>query len=163
MSQSLLTIAAMMLLTTVSVRVNSSVLMSQDISQNSKFGIAAVSLATSQIEAASSLAFDENSKDNPLTATTSLTVPGSLGREPGETTPATFDDIDDYNNYSFVDSTQNSALYRVWVNVTYADPSNLNVVSSSRTWHKKITVNVTSVSMTDTVRVSSIFSYWVFR
>ncbi|NUN08264.1 MAG: hypothetical protein HUU54_03730 [Ignavibacteriaceae bacterium] len=163
MSQSLLTIAAMMLLTTLAIRVNSTVLMSQETSQNSKFGLAAISLATSEIEEASRLAFDENSNDNPLTSVNSLTNVSALGKESGETNPSNFDDLDDYHNYSYTDSTQISAVFRVWFSVNYVNTASLNSVSSSKTWHKRITVNVASPSMRDTVRFSSVFSYWVFR
>ncbi len=163
MGQSLLTIAAMMLLSVISLRMNAAIFLSQDTSQNSKFGLAAISLATSQIEEASRLAFDENSIDNPLSAVAYLTSSGLLGKETGESTPDLYDDLDDYNNYTTVDSSQISAVFNVWMRVSYVNGNALNSVSAVPTWHKKITVKVASPFMRDTISISSIFSYWTFR
>jgi hypothetical protein len=167
--QSLFTLAAMMLLTMIAMRVNGSLLQTQKYMQNSKFGVTAISLATSTIENANKLAFDEKTILNVVTATSGLTAVASLGPDAGETNPTNFDDFDDYNNYSYIDSSLGIKFY-IRCTVCYINPTTPNVAATSPTWHKKITVYVSSPSMRDTVlalkdtvTVSSVFSYWKFR
>ncbi len=164
LGQSLLTIISMMMLTMISIRMNSNILRTQDSTQNSKFGLAAISLAESRIEKAMRLAFDEKTINAPQTLTSSLTAAGSLGKDAGETNFNTFDDFDDFNNFTETDSTLQSAVFKVSSVVVYINPDNgLSVTSASTTWNKKITVSVSSISMSDTIRLSSIYSYWFFR
>jgi hypothetical protein len=157
----LMALGALALLSFLVLRVNSGQLTSQDNMQNTKYGLLAVSLATSVIEDANRRAFDNKSIDNGLTSTTQLTSVGSLGPESGETYD-TFDDVDDYNNYTRTDTTTKVAVFNIACNVVYVDTTNPNQAATVPTWHKKITVRVTSKSMKDTVSLSQIFSYWTF-
>ncbi len=161
--QSMLTLMAMMMLTMLTNRVNMNILQCQDTSQNSKFALVAVSLATSKIETASRLAFDEASANAAVTAVTSLTASTSLGKESGESTENTFDDFDDYNNLSYRDSTLASAMFDLKCTIGYVNAATPDVITTSKTWNKKMLVTVTSPSMRDTIRISSVFSYWNFR
>ncbi|MDX1700069.1 MAG: hypothetical protein R3250_05590, partial [Melioribacteraceae bacterium] len=62
-----------------------------------------------------------------------------------------------------------SAEFNLKSTVEYVKPNNPDVISSTPTWHKKITVYITSNSLIneegvqDTVVLSSVFSYWHFR
>jgi hypothetical protein len=163
--QSLLTLVAMMILSVITIKVNGNLLTAMGISQNSKFGLEATSLATSKIEAANRLYFDEATKTSAPTSVSQLTAPSSLGVDAGETANAdsTFDDFDDYNNYSSWDSTMLSAKYLVQCKVGYVNANAPDVIVATQTWHKKLTVTVSSPSMSDTIRLSCLFSYWVFR
>lgn len=163
--QSMLTLLAMMMLTLLSVRMNSSLLQTQETMQNSKFGLAAISLATSVIENANKLAFDEITVDSSVTSTTALTSLGHLGVDGVEhaNKPPDFNDFDDYNNYEYDERTLASAYYHISCKVCYVNPTTPNIAATSQTFHKKLTVSVSSVSMQDTVRISTIFSYWYFR
>ena len=58
--QMMITIAAMMLLTVVILRVNTNFFNTSNLMYETKFGVMAVSLGTSIIEEASSKAFDAN-------------------------------------------------------------------------------------------------------
>lgn len=158
----MLTLGALMLLSFLALRMNTNLLSTEELMQNSKYGVLGISLATSIIEEANLKAFDENSIDSSLTSINELTPVGSLGKESGETYPD-FDDFDDFNNYTRIDSTMPSAVFDIACKVVYVSSTNPEVSSASRTWHKKITISVTSKNMTDTVRVSSVFSYWYFR
>lgn len=161
----MLTLLAMMMLTLLSVRMNSSLLQTQETMQNSKFGLAAISLATSVIENANKLAFDEISVDSSITSTTVFTSIGQLGVDGVEhaNKPPDFNDFDDYNNYEYDERTLASAYYHISCSVCYVNPTTPNVAATSQTYHKKLTVSVSSVSMQDTVRINTIFSYWYFR
>ncbi|MHB1686347.1 MAG: hypothetical protein ACYCVH_03105 [Ignavibacteriaceae bacterium] len=160
--QSLITIAAMLLLSILVLNVNSTILNTGTVMQDSKFGLLATSIASSMIEEISSKSFDEYTATNAADNLNQLTSPSKLGPESGEVYP-NFDDIDDYNGYTRVDSTMPSAIFKTTCSVAYVSPSTPNVTSSSATWNKKITVTVTSISMQDTVRMSTIYSYWYFR
>lgn len=159
--QSLLALAAMMLLTMITTRVNSTILTTQETTQNSKFALVAISLATSKIEQASRLAFDENTMNTSITSTSSLC--STMGRETGETKEEQYDDCDDYNNFYERDSSLVSALYDIRAVVSYVQASTPNTATSTKTWNKKITISVASPTMRDTIRLSTVVCYWNFR
>jgi hypothetical protein len=160
--QMFLTMGAMLLLSLVIIRTNNTFLTTGDVMLNTQFGVQAVSLATSMIEEATSKSFDNYTDTNYVTSTGGLTSKNNLGKESGEAYPD-FNDFDDYNNLVKVDNTLPSATFTVRCKVCYINPSNPDVASSSVTWHKKITVTVSSRSMQDSVTLSSVFSYWFFR
>ncbi|MCG6913762.1 hypothetical protein LJE86_07575, partial [bacterium BMS3Abin03] len=62
--QSLLTIGALLILSLTVLRVNNSILVTDNILQDSKLGVLATSVATSLMEEASKKAFDEGSVDD---------------------------------------------------------------------------------------------------
>ncbi|MCF8241340.1 MAG: hypothetical protein K9J16_08125 [Melioribacteraceae bacterium] len=157
--QMMLTLGAMVLLTLLIMRMNNIFLSTGTVVMESKFEVLAVSLATSMIEEATSKAFDENTKEATVDYSNELSA---IGPDLGETYEL-FDDFDDYHNYSRIDSTLPSATFNVSSIVDYINPSNPNLTTGSKTWHKKITVTVSSPSMIDSIKMSSIFSYWYFR
>ncbi len=162
--QLMLTIGAMMLLTLVILRVNNGFLTTNSVLLDSKFGVLAVSLATSVLEEANSKSFDENSDSNSVSNLLELTSPASLGPE-GEVYP-NYNDFDDYDGFTkntAGDTTLQSAEFDILCAVDYITPANPDGKSASRTWHKKLTVTVTSPSMNDTIVMSAVYSYWYFR
>lgn len=179
--QMLITIGALVLLSLVIMRVNNGFLSTGTFVMETKFNVMAVSLGTSLIEEATSKAFDEATDTTSVTTTTPLKAYNMLGPESGENY-ANYDDFDDYNNYNrlvlsdttltvpsgvetvLVDSTFRSANFRLDCLVDYVTVSSNTVTStSSKTWHKRLRVTVTSPSMRDTVRMQTVFSYWYFR
>jgi hypothetical protein len=158
--QMLLTIGAMGLLATIMLRVNTMNLSTDTIRSEAQYGVLATSIATSIIEEAKSKAFDEATVAGKVDNLNALST--TLGKESGETF-ATFDDIDDFNNYTATDSSMPSAVFNINCKVAYVDLPNINVDYGSPTWNKKITVKVSSPSMDDTLTISSIYSYWYFR
>ena len=160
--QSLITIAAMMLLSVLVLRINSTILNTDRVVQDSKFGLLATSMATSIIEEATNKAFDENTVSNNINSISQLTAPNKLEPESGEVYPD-YNDVDDYNGYSRIDSSMPSAVFKISCSVAYVSSTSPNVISNIATWNKKVTVTISSISMRDTVTMSSIFSYWYFR
>jgi len=163
--QSLLTIGALMLLSVIVLGINNKFLSTNSTLYDTKFGVLAVALGTSVIEEASGKPFDLASVDSAITNINLLTAPSGLGAASGEYYPD-YNDFDDYNDYNQTITKLPSAIFKVWCDVHYVNPSNPNVNVSTRTWHKKIDVFVTSKSMNnenDTVKLSSIYSYWYFR
>jgi len=160
--QSLFSIGALLILSLNVLRVNNNILQTDSVLQDSKLGVLAISLATSMIEEANKKAFDLASVDDAVSDLSALTAPGSLGPGWGET-PDAYNDFDDYNGYVKQVTGLPSAEFTIACQVCYVQPSNPDGISSQKTWHKKITVTVTSPSMTDTIKISSIYSYWHFR
>jgi len=156
--QMMITAGAMMLISILVLNISSTQLTTQDSMQNSKFGILAISLASSMLELATQKAFDQNSVDETLTSTNQLTL--KLGPGPGEVSPATFNDYDDFNNYTNVDSTMPSAFFTIKCTVDYVDPNKPGFITSNRSWHKMMTVTVTSAAMKDKVKLSKVYSYF---
>jgi len=160
--QMLLTIGAMILLSTLILRVNSNFSNNTTTVYNSKFGILATSFGNSILEEASDKAFDDATTGNSVSSTNSLTTVIKLGPETGEVYP-NFDDIDDYDGLVKIDSTLPGAAFKASCKVDYVSPTNPDVKSLIPTWTKKISVEITSTAMDDTIRLSSLYSYWVFR
>ncbi|MCX6150996.1 MAG: hypothetical protein NTX22_10760 [Ignavibacteriales bacterium] len=169
--QLLLTVGGMFLLAMVILRVNNNFLLTNKIMLNTKFGVLAVSLGTSVVEEASGKKFDAATDTTSISDMNLLTSPGSLGPKSGEVYP-NFSDFDDFNGFTKVDSTMPSAIFYIKCRVCYVEPNTTSgkiVEVNKRTWHKKIEVRVTSPSMVDargikdTVKLSSIYSYWFAR
>lgn len=162
--QMILTAGAMMLLSILVLRVGSSSLVTQDSIQNSKFGLLAISLASSLLEQATQKAFDEATREDFVTSLNSLNLQSNFGggKDAGEHKDSlhTYDDFDDFHNYTNVDSTMPSALFEINCTVNYVNPNISGFISTDRTWHKMMTVKVTSPSMKDTVTLNKVFSYW---
>jgi hypothetical protein len=158
--QTLITIGAMLILSMTILNVNHNYNNTSTAMLNTKFNILATSLATSMIEEATGKAFDANTVDNTVSSTTSLTA---VGPGVGEHYPY-FNDFDDFDGYSRIDSTMPSAKFEIACEVDYINPANPNTaVTPTKTWHKKMTVTVTSDAMEDTVRMSKVYSYFYFR
>lgn len=89
-----------------------------------------------------------------------------MGPAPGEHYPD-FNDLDDFDGFETTINNLPSAEYNISAKVYYVDPftTGPDKKVNYRTWHKKINVYVTSPSMNnerDTVKLSSIYSYWYF-
>ncbi len=171
--QMLITIGAVFLLSLVILRVTSTLLSTSDIIDRSKIGLLAISYATTVVEEANSKRFDGNITAGALSDTSQLST--TLGPESGESYRQ-FNDFDDYNFFRYspkldtVYVTQtDSIVFQTYCSINYVTDSNPNVSTKARTWHKKLTVKITSETMLDdysnkqdTVEMSTIFSYWFF-
>jgi hypothetical protein len=164
--QMLLALGAMILLTILLLNVNKNSLAVEDVMYDSNFGITATSIASSVIEDASKKRFDQVFYIDSLTVydPSHFTPAADLGVDSGEviTDPKTFNDFDDYDNYTYVDSTMPSAIFNVLCKVNYVNDTALDDSVNTQTYHKKITIKVWSKSMSDTMVMSSIYSYWNF-
>lgn len=183
----MITMAAMILLSTVILSVNKNALNTTSSMAENKYEILGISLGTALIEEAFSKSFDSYTAINPLTGETqqanslsSLTNYNSLGPNFSEKKRKQFNDFDDYNG--LIDSTSNasldsvyteirdneiSAIFKVESKVYYVDPSTDNHMNkvNYRTWHKRIDVFITSKYLNDgldTIKLSKIYSYYFF-
>jgi len=165
--QSMLAMGAMMLLSFLVLRFNSIQLTSSQASYNAKFGIVATSLANSLIEEAKDKVFDAFVLDTTKSITSASDFSPVLRWESGEVYPD-FNDFDDYNNLFYPDTvslkdplTGAATRFDIRAKVEYVNDANPDIKApSGQTYHKKITVSVSSTAMVDTIRISSVFSYW---
>jgi len=160
--QMLLTIVAIVLLGLTVITVNSTFSQHGMVLEKTEVGVYATSLATSLIQEATGRAFDEKTVDTVANSSTDFTLPASLGPESGEVYP-TFDDFDDYNGLVRTVDVQGTDVFTVWSTVSYVQDDHPDLSSMNRTYHKRIDIAVAGSLSADTIRMSSIFSYWSFR
>ena len=146
-------ILAGILLATLILTEHGGNLSTNDTVLTSKIGLNAVSIANSYIErvTSNSLYFDAYTKAHcaqPRVASPSdsasllANLSATLGKEAGETTIATFDDIDDFNHYNDTVGVSGVGLFHVRCFVGYYDPAS-GSGTTSPTWYKMFTVVVT--------------------
>ncbi|MFA8341393.1 MAG: hypothetical protein ACEPO8_00345 [Rhodothermaceae bacterium] len=156
----------------VLLNVNNNFSSTRDILINSKYNIMAISLASSMLDEIMQEAFDENVIEEYVASTSLMSNIG-----PDNEAYGSYDDIDDFDNYWYetepVDKTKPryvpGPVYRVWVDVNYINPAQPNLAQNTKTFYKKVTVNVTmpylagEVLPADTVKLEKVFTYFIFR
>jgi hypothetical protein len=157
--QMMITLGAMILLSVVILRVTNNFMHTDILLMESQFGVLGVSLATSMMEEAKGKSFDDQSDSGSVLALHDLSA---IGPETGEVYPF-FDDFDDYDDFVLIDSTMPSAIFKIACNVDFVDPEDLDGFSTHKTWHKKMTVLVTTISSPDTIKLETIYSYFYYR
>ncbi len=163
--QTLLTIAALMLLGTVILSTNRSLGDTNQVLLNSNVGLEEVSLATSIIEEAQGKSFDEQTDTSNVTVLNQLTPANQLGQENGDSTD--LDDFDDYNGLYGQGRTEvdtlSTGIYYAYTRVHYVTLSKgLDNNSNTATWSKRLDVWVWNKDVPDTVKMHTVFSYWYF-
>lgn len=156
---------AMVLLSMVLLRVNKTILFTNETINTARYDLMATSLGTSVIEEAVQKAFDRSSESAAVSDLNTLTPPSGLGYDAGED-PAdsrTFDDFDDYDGYIKTEDTNRLDVFTIRCTVEYVNPSAPDAPAANCTWFKKLTVRVTSPGLPDTLVQSAVFSYWNFR
>ena len=155
--QSFLTIGGLVLLSLTSLRFNQAILETSTTDVESKVYLTAFSLADDMIEEIKCKSFDETTTQFPTTNPASLTPAADLGRD-GSETYSTFNDIDDFNGYTRDVDAPHAEGYHILCTVQYVEDDNQDVVSSTQTFYKKVTVTVTSPYMNRPVNLSFIFT-----
>ncbi|MEW5843462.1 MAG: hypothetical protein AB1775_09385 [Bacteroidota bacterium] len=121
--------------------------------------ITASGIGQSMIDEIQAKAFDEKTVSKRVNNVSQLTAVGALGPDSGETSPANYDDIDDYKNYMRLDTLNTLGVFTTRVDVNYAVKLNPNQTSSSQTFAKRIDVFVTNTYLKDTLKLNSISTY----
>jgi hypothetical protein len=154
-----LSIGAIVLLALVSLRFNTTLLENRTTEIENKVYLTAFSLADDLIEEIKQKAFDEETVEWRAITTDQLTPSNAFGPvDAGETSVYEFDDIDDYHGYSKAVSLPHAENYSVTSTVDYVTASNPDVTSTSQTFFKRISVNVTSPYMSHSVKLSFVFT-----
>ena len=156
--ETLLTVGALILLTFVILNYNRSLSENEDFLNETRFGLETMALATSIIEEASQLPFDEMSWDSTIIEK----LPTDLGPDYGETNYATFDDFDDFNNYAIAETTMQN-IYSVSCKVNYVSATYPDSVSVGRTYFKKLKVTIRNTLSNDSLSMNYVHGFWFFN
>jgi hypothetical protein len=172
-NHTLLTIGAFLILTTILLGFYRLLASTGDDLTDSQDMILATTLSESYMELAQGLAFDAISDTMHVGATSPsvLTPPNHLGPEDTtETSIAAFNDFDDFNGLVIERSAAGSTnRYKTAFKVSYVDPSNLDVISTTQTFVKRLDLKTwrsypppTSGMRMDTLRMSICQGYFHF-
>ncbi|MGD0338971.1 MAG: hypothetical protein ABSB78_09300 [Bacteroidota bacterium] len=173
--QMMLTVLAVFLLSTIILSMNRTYVDNTETIVRTKSNLVSISFATSQLQKAGRLAFDDFTKvANDTTVgplvTDSSSFSAQLKWESGETGhgDTLFNDIDDYNGYLYTDSTQTGDKYNILTRVSYVSPSNpWGDTTAGKQWAKRVTVRVwpqvAGNLKPDTITLTQVFSYWRWR
>ena len=149
---------ATMLLSILILNVNRTVLSYKDNSLQAEAITATSSVAQQMIDLIKSKAFDQQTVNASVTDINDFTSPNALGPGGGETF-STFNDVDDYNNYSAIVSTPRLGGVSILVKVRYVDPVQPDITVGTRTRMKRTQVNTYSVYLPDTLKLYYYSSY----
>ncbi len=165
--QMLITVGAMVLLSVIILGINQGYQINNEVMLDSKFDLLAISLAISIIEDANGLAFDANTSGG--TTITDINQLSSIGKGGSEfyisREQNNFNDFDDYDglHITYNDTTLRSAVYTIDCEAGYISDQTPDNFTNTKTWNKKLNVAISSPSMTDTIRMSTVMSYFYFR
>jgi hypothetical protein len=173
--QMMVTMGAMILLSIIILSINNGYLINNEVMLNAKFDLLAVSLAISVLEDANGLAFDAKTIGG--NTVTDVSLLSSIGPGASEyyisRDSNNFNDFDDYNDLhiEYDDSTLRSAIYVIDCKVGYISDSNPDVFVGYKTWLKKLDIklyrkpdiNESSELIRDTIKMSTVMSYFYFR
>ncbi len=173
--QTLITLGAFVLLSTLLVTFYQLLGQSGETVQSAQQGITALTLLTTYTELAYGLHFDEATIDSFLTPSEIglLTHPSNLGKEnpppvgePYEADFKTFDDFDDLNNYEIVDENIPGVVgrYKTKFYVYYVNPNNIDQKMNTRTFVKRCDIKIWREDPTsdDTLKSSIVMGYFHF-
>jgi hypothetical protein len=177
--QTMLTLAALTVLSILTLNYYNSIAVSGRNINQSNAGFFATSLATSYVERAQNLPFDAVTdtlkEDSIIADPTVLTLPVNFGRG-GDATKDSIQNFTDFDDFDgFVDTTKPGGMLGTFVatfNVFYVVPSNMDSVSNKQTFVKRMDIRVwrvyppvdtTEGVAFDTARVSCIMGYFKFQ
>lgn len=168
----LLTIGALLLLGIFTLTANGLISENERIADENEYYLTSLSIAQSIIEEAKSKSFDQATVSAPLDSLIVLTLPTSLGPEPGEFVPVPdslgpdgymslkfFNDVDDYNGYLRVVNTPRAEGYIVNVSIAYGSPTWPDSTLATNSFCKRMTVTVTSPLVSEAVALQYAYIY----
>ena len=158
--QSMFALGALMMFGIISLRFDSAVIQNAGIEAENTVYLTAFSLADDLLEEMKQRAFDEQTITFQSISFEALTPVGNLGRDADEIQDSskTFDDLDDYNNYSKPVSLPHAENYTVISHVNYVTENDQDVVSSTPTYYKRIEITVDSPYLDHEIKLSYIFT-----
>ena len=171
----LITIFAMMLLTTILLNFYKLLNANGDVVNSGQDGIMMSTLATSCMEVAAGLSYDSVTDTSTIAYRdpTKLTLPTKLGTENSdEDSLYDYNDFDDFNGPTYHGTTivqqanGTTRKYKISFLVQYVRPDNIDVVSATQTFVKRLDVKIWRTfppGQTDTLRASTIKGYYTFE
>ncbi len=171
--QTIITIAAFVFLTTILLNFYGLVASTGDDIASGQDGILETTIATSYMELAQGLSYDEvsDSSDIAIHNASALTWPSHLGPDAAsEDSIQNFDDFDDFNGL-VVDKQPGGTnrIYRTSFAVNYVSPTNLQTIVSTKTFVKRLDLKTWRIfpvaganERLDTLRTSLVMGYFHF-
>ena len=156
-TNSMFSIGALLFLSLISLRFNTSVLENTTIETENKIYLTAFSLADDLIEEIKQKAFDAATINFPTNNPGDLTPANNLGPALSEASPD-FNDIDDFNGYSRTITAPHAENYQVSCQVWYVDGNNPDFGVITQTFYKKVSVTVSSPYLKNPVSLTFIFT-----
>ncbi|MBM4176633.1 MAG: hypothetical protein FJ213_10755 [Ignavibacteria bacterium] len=157
-NQLLLVAGALGILGLLIISTNTATFQNLAVKLENRSTLSTISIAQSLIEEIKTKSFDENTLIGFQHSVNNLTVASSFGPE-GESYP-NFDDIDDYHNYSRTISTDDSNAITAVVKVSYVNESQPEYTSTTNTYLKKVTIELTGGNLLQKITLSRIFTCW---
>lgn len=159
LGETLLVLGALVIFSMAALYLNDSKFDNDMTLMETEFRTTAIGIAQSFVEEAQSLKFDEILDDTTYTAglPDNFTNIASLGPDAGESY-LNFDDVDDFNGYSANINTPR-ANYDADIIVSYADSVNINPGYLNKSFLKIMTVKITSIFFSDSIKVDYLYSY----
>lgn len=158
-AQYLLILGGLILFTTLILNQSKSSQQQTDSSINNEGIVIATSIGQSIIEKLEIMSFDEKTISSEIEDADSLTLAYSLGAEYGENDITLYDDIDDFNNITLIDTNNRLGEFETSIEVFYVAESALENLSTTRTFLKKARINVSNEYLLDTLKLEYIFGY----
>lgn len=167
----LLTLGAFVLLSTIMINFYDMSASASDSIGSGQDGIFLTTLTTSYIEMAQGMAFDSitDTMHVAIANAMSLTSPSLLGPEAGEDSMALFNDFDDFDGFTLErEAGTSNRRYRTRFTVNYVDATDLEKISSARTFVKRLdmktwrTFPVAKEGRVDTLNASFVMGYFHF-
>lgn len=158
-NQQLLVIGSIFLLSMLILNFYSSSTNQMSVSVNNEAIISATGIAQAMIDNIQTRAFDEATVSVAVTNAANLTASANLGPDAGEVSANFYDDVDDFNNYSTIDSSTRLSDYTVNVIVNYIVNMNPASITASKTFAKRVDVSVISQYLPDTLTLSQVIAY----
>ena len=119
----------------------------------------ATSLAESMLSEILCKSFDEETFGGSITTADELTAVASLGPDAGESLNTQFDDVDDYDGYTFTDTLSIIGNFEIEVDVYYVPVLDPETVSSVRTFCKKVDIFINNTYLLEELSISQITTY----
>ncbi|MEJ5304455.1 MAG: hypothetical protein WHV63_00795 [Ignavibacteria bacterium] len=157
-SQLIILIASLILLSTIIILTNRANIETKDEKIEARNLYHSVNEAKNLFEEMRSKIFDEKLISMTSINRDSLTNTSMLGPD-NEIYPE-YDDIDDYNGYSRELNLENSKFYTLQVTVNYVKEDNPDIISSSPTFYKLVTIKCFGQNQAKKFELKQIFSVW---
>jgi hypothetical protein len=155
-SDFILLVAALFIFAILQLGYSGTLLRNSSSQVESELEYSGLALAQNLVEESRTMAFDEV-RVGPYVPVSNPGELSSIGSDAGEVYPH-FDDFDDFNQFSRSDTTQDG-VYNVKAWVDYVNPDNVREVSTTKTFVKRMRVQVVS-EIGDTVAVSYVRKYY---
>jgi len=158
-NQMMLSIAAMIFLSMLILNVHRSTTDKLIILYSNEAVIEATGIVQAVFEEIQTKAFDENTVSDAAKERNLLTPVLSLGKDSSEAVYTDFDDIDDYNGLSIIDSANVMGKFNLAVLVYYVAETSPYDSSGTRTYIKRVDVTISNESLPTTLSFKKLISY----